>query len=138
MYAGRRSPRRLDAGRPPQMPGKMTSVRANSRRPISLDSRKPTTVITTPMLKKAAKVALIVLGSQSLYTSSIAGPPIDVTVPINPLASPALLSVIGVVMEIITAMATDEAMAYERASLFIARKATMPNTEYEAERTLHA
>ena len=47
MCAGRRSPRRLDTGRPPRTPGKMTSVRANSCRPISPDSRKPTTVMTT-------------------------------------------------------------------------------------------
>ena len=64
------------------------------------------------------------------------GPPIDVTVPINPLAKPALVRVVAfvgttcprfvVMIEMMTAIVTEVATEYAKASLFIARSATMP------------
>ena len=61
-----RFPRRDETGSPAMTPGRMTRVKAISWRPISPDKMKPVTVITTPILKKAASVARTVRGSPSL------------------------------------------------------------------------
>ena len=61
-----RFPRRDEIGSPAMTPGRMTRVKAISWRPISPDRTNPVTVITTPILKKAASVARTVRGSPSL------------------------------------------------------------------------